>query len=90
MAVRYSIAFVGHVQGVGFRYSATQVAARHPVTGWVRNEPDGSVSCVVEGQADDLEAFVEGVKSARAGHIDDVRIVESAATGEFTGFAVRY
>jgi acylphosphatase len=41
------------VQGVGFRATAAAVAERFEVTGWVRNEPDGSV--VLEVQGDDAE-----------------------------------
>ena len=42
----------GRVQGVGFRYTALHEAQRLGVTGWVLNEPDGSVRLV--GRADDM------------------------------------
>ncbi len=45
MRVRYG----GRVQGVGFRATARSIASRHPVTGWVRNEMDGSVLMEVQG-----------------------------------------
>ena len=43
-AVRLRVRFVGRVQGVGFRWTAAMVARGLDVTGWVRNEPDGSVT----------------------------------------------
>ena len=41
---REAIRFEGSVQGVGFRYRMSQLARHYDVTGWVRNEYDGSVS----------------------------------------------
>ena len=42
--VRKRIIFYGDVQGVGFRYRALHAANFLGITGWVRNEWDGSVS----------------------------------------------
>jgi len=41
----------GTVQGVGFRFTAREAASSCPVTGWVRNLPDGSVEIVASGSA---------------------------------------
>ncbi len=55
---RYDVTFWGRVQGVNFRWTTCRVAARFNVTGWVRNERDGSVRCVAEGEPGEVEAFV--------------------------------
>ncbi len=89
MYVRYDISFTGTVQGVGFRYTTHGVAADHDVSGWVRNEPNGSVRCVVEGEADELELFVTAVQSAMAGCVADTKVHQEAATGEFDSFSIR-
>jgi len=47
----------GGVQGVGYRFFAQRAAAKHQVTGYVRNEPDGSVEVLAEGPASSVEAF---------------------------------
>jgi acylphosphatase len=47
----------GSVQGVGFRYFAQRSAARHQVTGYVRNLPDGRVEAFVQGSERLVEAF---------------------------------
>lgn len=86
--VRYDIIFLGRVQGVGFRYTTCNVAERFVVAGWVRNERDGSVRCVAEGEAQEIDRFVQAVQYEMAGHISDTRITRAAATGEFAGFAV--
>ena len=46
---RVRILYSGHVQGVGFRYTAKTVAAGFEITGVVRNLPDGRVELVAEG-----------------------------------------
>jgi acylphosphatase len=88
-AVRCDIVFTGTVQGVGFRYTACQVAEGYDVAGWVRNEPDGSVRCVVEGSPEQVDRFLEALQQTMAGHIRDARVTRGQATGEFAGFAVR-
>ena len=47
----------GTVQGVGFRYFTQRSAARHQVTGYVRNLPDGRVEAFVQGAENVVEAF---------------------------------
>ena len=89
MHVRHTITFTGTVQGVGFRYTTRSVAAGYAVAGWVRNEPDGSVRCVVEGEADELKRFLAAIHQAMQGNIRDARVVESPATAEFTEFHIR-
>ncbi len=87
---RYDIIFAGRVQGVFFRATAQEIARRYDVTGWVRNERDGSVRCVVEGEADELDRFVNAIELAKRANIDNADITRLDATGEFDGFTVRY
>ena len=87
-AVRYTVRFTGRVQGVGFRATTRSIARTHPVTGWVRNEPDGTVACVAEGTQPALEAFLAAVRSRMSGLISDVSVSTSTATGAFTGFEI--
>ncbi len=87
---RYDILFTGRVQGVFFRATAEEIARRHDVTGWVRNERDGSVRCVVEGDPAELDRFVAAIQLAKQANIDNTEITCLDATGEFDGFSVRY
>ena len=87
---RYDIIFTGRVQGVFFRATAQEIARRYGVTGWARNERDGSVRCVVEAEADELDRFVAAIERAKRANIDDTDITRLDATGEFDGFTVRY
>jgi acylphosphatase len=49
------IFFAGSVQGVGFRFTAQSVAKRYELTGFVRNNRDGKVEMLVQGQTEDIE-----------------------------------
>jgi acylphosphatase len=88
---RLEASIYGRVQGVFFRDTTRQEAQRRQITGWVRNETDGSVRVVAEGEQDALETFESFLSRgpARA----EVRRVETTwkeATGEFSEFRVRY
>ncbi len=49
----------GKVQGVGFRDYAQNAAAELALTGYIKNNPDGSVSVVAQGEPESLRLFVE-------------------------------
>lgn len=88
-ACRYDITFVGRVQGVGFRFTTARAAGKFEVFGWVRNEPDGTVRCVVEGEKDELNRFVAAIQEHMAGNITETQIQERSTVGEFSGFSIR-
>jgi len=53
-----SLKIYGVVQDVSFRYYAKQKAQALGLTGWVRNESDGTVKAVAQGAKADLEVFL--------------------------------
>jgi acylphosphatase len=62
--VRIRYTFHGEVQGVGFRYTAKQVADYYGLTGFVKNESDETVTAEVQGTPLDVMAFVPGITHA--------------------------
>jgi acylphosphatase len=88
MNKRARIFFFGTVQGVGFRYTAANVARRHRVTGWVRNRSDGRVEVLVEGSAKDVESFILDVEDEMSGYITKKVITWESASGEWNGFSI--
>ena len=52
----------GQVQGVGYRASAVRQAHLQRVTGWVRNNADGSVEAVVQGSPDQVDRMLEWMR----------------------------
>jgi acylphosphatase len=87
---RRIVRFSGHVQGVGFRYTARQVAGAFQVTGYVRNLPDGSVETVVEGHPSEIDRFLSQLNATMKRHIRQMTQSDEPATGEFTGFEIRH
>lgn len=47
--LRLFFVFVGKVQGVGFRWTTQELARKAGVSGWVRNEADGTVQAEMQG-----------------------------------------
>jgi acylphosphatase len=81
--VRYTVHFSGHVQGVGFRYTAVHLARQFPVAGYVENLPDGRVLLVAEGEQTDLDAFLAALLDRLDRYIRDHTIDRSPATSQF-------
>jgi acylphosphatase len=59
MPIHKNITITGDVQGVGFRFSAREMAKKLDLKGFVRNEPDGSLYIEVEGVDNSIRVFVE-------------------------------
>jgi acylphosphatase len=51
------------VQGVGFRFTASRLASRFDVSGWVRNLPDGRVELEAQGEPETLRGFLDAIRS---------------------------
>lgn len=84
--------YSGRVQGVGFRYTARQVASGYDVCGWVRNLPDGRVELLAaSADEDELEAFLSDLKerSAVSPNIRDVEVHTVPAPTDLRGFEIR-
>ena len=79
----------GRVQGVGYRYFVLREAESRNLTGFARNQSDGSVEVVAEGTEEglrDLEALLrEG--PAFAG-VESVEVEAIAPRGDL-GFQIR-
>ena len=82
----------GQVQGVSFRYSAQRKAEELNLAGWVKNEQDGSVKIVAEGNEKKLDKLIDWCKSGEEipTKIDKVEIKWSDASGEFDNFSIKF
>ena len=88
-AIRLGVVVHGRVQGVFFRDSCRQEAQAAGVSGFVSNEPDGTVAAAFEGDPDAVRRMVDwcrtGPPSAR---VSGVEVGEETPTGA-TSFSVR-
>lgn len=84
---RYTVYFSGHVQGVGFRYTARRVAGAYRVSGFVENLDDGRVLLVAEGEEAELDRFLADLNDQMGRFIKERKIARSEATGEFASAA---
>ncbi len=63
--VRKHIVFYGRVQGVGFRYTAKYLARSLELTGWVRNDWEGTVTMEVQGREQLINKLLTGLNHSR-------------------------
>jgi acylphosphatase len=89
-AHRLTVYFAGQVQGIGFRYTAQNLALRYNVHGFVRNLPDGRVEMVMEGPPDEMNHLVDALRQKMTGYIRNVDLQENSATGEFSRFSIKH
>lgn len=81
----------GRVQGVAFRHHTQVEANRLHLTGWVANRGDGSVRVVAEGPEPVLRRFADWLHvGPSAAWVEDADIRWMDATGEFSGFEIRF
>jgi acylphosphatase len=79
----------GRVQRVGFRFFVEDAAQREGVQGYVRNQHDGSVEIVAEGDMEALQRFEMAVRRGPSGaRVDDVDTIEVEPSSRFAGFRV--
>jgi acylphosphatase len=89
MAQRYRVVAHGNVQGVFFRESTRQEAARRGVAGWAENLGDGTVEAVFEGEPDAVEAMVAFVRGGPGHATVEAVDVRTEAPEGLSGFSVR-
>jgi len=88
--VKLNATVTGKVQGVRYRDYVQVSATGLGVTGYVRNNPDGSVLVVAEGWPDVLKEFVEHLhEGSLQAKVDGVAVEWGTVTGEFDDFSIQ-
>ena len=86
---RWRVTCFGLVQGVGFRWRARHAAAAFGVTGWVRNEYDGSVTLELQGGAEQVRRVLESIERGAYIRIERMERRQIPTEDGERGFAVR-
>jgi acylphosphatase len=71
--IRKQIIFKGRVQGVGFRFIAIRYAQFLGLTGWVRNEYDGTVLMEVQGENEKIAQLISYLRNDQYIRIDSYK-----------------
>lgn len=84
----YKIYITGHVQGVGFRWSAAGEAHKLGICGFVKNLSDGSVYIEAEGSTEQLNSFVGWCRKGPGfGFVESVNL-ETLPPVNYTDFRI--
>jgi acylphosphatase len=90
MKQQVRVYYTGRVQGIGFRYSAEEIARQLRVSGWVKNLPDGRVEVVAEAEEGVLKDFLAQIDERFSAYIRDADTSWEAATGKFKEFGIKF
>jgi len=84
------IYYSGSVQGVGFRFTAIDLARKFGIKGWVKNLADGRVELLAEGPDETLKNFLKDLDQQMAHYITDKQVSWEAASNKFSGFEIGF
>lgn len=87
---RIQIQFFGRVQGVGFRQTACDIARGFDITGWVCNEPDGSVLLEAQGELEDVESYLTNLQERMSTLVDRTDRTPIGTDHDEVSFEIRY
>ena len=87
--IRKYMKFFGNVQGVGFRYRAQKSASLYDVTGWVRNNYDGSVEMGAQGTEEQIDKMIELIKQGSFIQIDEIEEETIPLRDDESGFNIK-
>jgi acylphosphatase len=89
--VSLQVFYEGNVQGVGFRWSVQHIAKGFDVTGWVSNLPDGRVELQINGEENEVRAFLDAIAQSELRALIRKQVenkLEKPVTAR--GFKIRY
>jgi acylphosphatase len=84
------IIFSGQVQGVGFRFTAFNVANRHQLTGFVRNLPDGTVEMLIQGPSQVIDDCIQDIQEEFGRYVSETKIEETPLDIRYKDFKITF
>ena len=89
--IRKHVRFTGRVQGVCFRYTSQTYARNLGLTGWVRNDYDGSVEMEVQGTPELINQLFNYMKNVSSYIvIDNIEQKTIPTISDESKFYIRY
>ena len=88
--VTRSFKIVGRVQGVGFRYRTWEKAQDLGLTGYVQNNYDGSVTCLIQGEEPVVNMMEEWLTQGPSyAFVEELIPLEIKETDQYEQFTIR-
>ena len=87
--IRRKIRGSGSVQGVGFRYRMEYASSMVGTTGWVRNEPDGSVLLEIQGTKEQIDKVFIMVSQGTYVNIENMNVETIPLLEDEYGFRIK-
>ena len=84
-----AITLSGRVQNVGFRFSTVQKAQEFNIRGFVKNKYDGTVYIEAEGEAENLNSFLEWCKKGPTAATVQNTETQEIPIQEFSSFTIK-
>ena len=84
------IYYSGAVQGIGFRFTAENIAGRLGVSGWVKNLHDGRVEILAEGEEESLKGLLEELSSCFSRYIRQADTQWNEPANRFKDFRIEF
>jgi acylphosphatase len=84
------IIFRGRVQGVGFRFTALNVANQYQLTGLVKNLPDGTVEMIAQGCSDDITDCVRDISESFGYNVKDTQVEDVPVDPRYRDFKITF
>lgn len=85
---RVHAVFEGRVQGVGFRATTRSIALGLKVTGWVRNDPSGTVTMEAQGESTQIDALLEAIDQRLGRGIQASKVGETTVVADELEFRI--
>lgn len=80
----------GTVQNVGFRHHLMLAAKEHGVTGWAKNECDGSLIVFAHGKKDAVSQFIPSLQGPAGSQVDNmIELMVEEEDDQPAGFEAR-
>jgi len=79
----------GRVQGVGFRFRAQYAASGYGITGWVKNQMDGTVEMEVQGISEQIDNMLVMLVNSPYIVIERIDVKEMPLQDGEYGFHIR-
>jgi len=90
MKKQVHVFYSGRVQGVGFRFTAQDIANNLGILGWVKNLGDGRTEIIAEAEEGLLEQFLTRISQYFQEYIQDQEMKWQDGLGEFQEFKIKF